>query len=78
MQREYPVTPKLRIVRVRESLEFSALMRQGGNRSRKEKLAYVDEVMQLLELTPLADVGKLVWRLLIHDRQSSATQISAV
>jgi hypothetical protein len=32
-------------------------MRQGNQFSRREKLLYVDEVMQLLELTPLADVS---------------------
>ncbi|KAK4171533.1 ABC-2 type transporter-domain-containing protein [Triangularia setosa] len=40
---------------VRESLEFSALLRQSNNRSDKEKLAYVDHVLELLEMTEYAD-----------------------
>jgi hypothetical protein len=52
-------SPYAKLFRVRECLEFSALMRQGKQYSRAEKLLYVDEVMQLLELTPLADVSGL-------------------
>ncbi|KAK4234448.1 ABC-2 type transporter-domain-containing protein [Achaetomium macrosporum] len=40
---------------VREALEFSALLRQSSNRSDKEKLAYVDHVLDLLEMTAYAD-----------------------
>jgi ABC-type multidrug transport system ATPase subunit len=40
---------------VRESLEFSALLRQPANVSREEKLAYVDEVIGLLEMEEYAD-----------------------
>lgn len=40
---------------VRESLEFSALLRQPASASREEKLAYVDEVMKLLEMEEYAD-----------------------
>jgi len=40
---------------VRECLEFSALMRQDASFSREEKLAYVDEVIDLLELGPIQD-----------------------
>lgn len=40
---------------VREALSFSALLRQPGNVSREEKLAYVDEVIQLLEMEDYAD-----------------------
>jgi ABC-type multidrug transport system ATPase subunit len=40
---------------VREALEFSALLRQSNNRSSKEKLAYVDHVLDLLEMMAYAD-----------------------
>ena len=39
---------------VREALEFSALMRQAG-RSRVEKLAYVDTVLDMLDMRSYAD-----------------------
>jgi hypothetical protein len=35
---------------VREALEFSALLRQPASVSKEEKLAYVDEVINLLEM----------------------------
>lgn len=35
---------------VREALEFSALLRQPHSVPRKEKLAYVDEVINVLEM----------------------------
>lgn len=40
---------------VREALEFSALLRQDARLSRSEKLAYVDVVLDVLDLSPLAD-----------------------
>lgn len=40
---------------VREALEFSALLRQPPNYSREEKLAYVDHVIQLLDMEQYAD-----------------------
>ena len=40
---------------VRESLEFSALLRQPASVSREEKLAYVDEVIRLLEMEEYAN-----------------------
>jgi ATP-binding cassette subfamily G (WHITE) protein 2 (PDR) len=40
---------------VRESLNFSALLRQPAHVSRKEKLAYVDEVIKLLDMEDYAD-----------------------
>lgn len=40
---------------VREALEFSALLRQSRDTPRAEKLAYVDTIIDLLELQPLAD-----------------------
>lgn len=38
---------------VREALEFSALLRQSRDVSREEKLAYVDTIIDLLELRDL-------------------------
>ncbi|KAE8322760.1 ABC-2 type transporter-domain-containing protein [Aspergillus sergii] len=45
---------------VREALEFSALLRQPHNTSEKEKLEYVDVIIDLLELGDIADtlIGK--------------------
>ncbi|EAU31010.1 ABC transporter CDR4 [Aspergillus terreus NIH2624] len=40
---------------VREALNFSALLRQPGHLSRQEKLAYVDEVIKLLDMQEYAD-----------------------
>lgn len=40
---------------VREALEFSALLRQPRSLSDKEKLAYVDVIIELLELHDLED-----------------------
>ncbi|KIY50620.1 ABC transporter Cdr4 [Fistulina hepatica ATCC 64428] len=40
---------------VREALAFSALLRQPKNVPRAEKLAYVDEVIRLLEMEPYAE-----------------------
>ncbi|KAJ5988667.1 ABC multidrug transporter atrF [Penicillium waksmanii] len=40
---------------VRESLEFSALLRQASDVPREEKLKYVDTIIDLLELHDLAD-----------------------
>ncbi|PGH26822.1 hypothetical protein AJ80_01401 [Polytolypa hystricis UAMH7299] len=40
---------------IREAFEFSALLRQGSDIPQKEKLAYVDTVIQTLELTELQD-----------------------
>lgn len=40
---------------VREALEFSALLRQPRNLSDKEKLAYVDVIIELLELHDIED-----------------------
>jgi ABC-type multidrug transport system ATPase subunit len=40
---------------VREALEFSALLRQPRDLARSEKLAYVDTVLQMLEMEPYAD-----------------------
>lgn len=40
---------------VREALNFSALLRQPKTTSVKDKLAYVDEVIKVLEMEPYAD-----------------------
>lgn len=40
---------------VREALEFSALLRQPEHISREEKLAYVDEVVKILEMEAYVD-----------------------
>lgn len=40
---------------IREALEFSALLRQGAHIPRAEKLAYVDEVLKLLDMEEYAD-----------------------
>lgn len=40
---------------VREALEFSALLRQPKHYSRAEKLAYVDHILELLDLTEVQD-----------------------
>ena len=40
----------------REALEFSALLRQDRSIPRAEKLAYVDEIVKLLEAGPYQDV----------------------
>jgi ATP-binding cassette subfamily G (WHITE) protein 2 (SNQ2) len=41
---------------VREAIEFSALLRQEASVPRAEKLAYVDQIIDLLELNDLQDV----------------------
>lgn len=40
---------------VREALQFSALLRQPRSKTRNEKLAYVDDVIQMLEMEAYAD-----------------------
>jgi len=40
---------------IREALEFSALLRQDHTIPRAQKLAYVDEIVKLLELGPYQD-----------------------
>ncbi|CAI6094480.1 unnamed protein product [Clonostachys chloroleuca] len=41
---------------VREAFEFSALLRQSGSTSKKEKLEYVDEILDILQMKDLQDV----------------------
>jgi ABC-type multidrug transport system ATPase subunit/ABC-type multidrug transport system permease subunit len=45
----------LQTTTVREALNFSALLRQPADIPRKEKLAYVDEVIRLLDMEEYAD-----------------------
>ena len=45
----------LQTTTVREALNFSALLRQPSHIPRKEKLAYVDEVIKLLDMEEYAD-----------------------
>lgn len=40
---------------IREALEFSAILRQDRSTSRQEKIAYVDKIIDLLELTEMQD-----------------------
>ncbi|KAF4872164.1 Protein SNQ2 [Colletotrichum siamense] len=56
---------------VREALEFSALLRQSRETSREEKLAYVDTIIDLLELHDLADtlIGKVGNGLSVEQRK---------
>ncbi|KAG6090993.1 ZEB2-regulated ABC transporter 1 [Claviceps sp. LM220 group G6] len=45
----------LQTTTVREALNFSAILRQPAHVSNEEKLAYVDEVIKLLDMTEYAD-----------------------
>ncbi|KAL7928573.1 ABC-2 type transporter domain-containing protein [Trichoderma chlorosporum] len=56
---------------VREALEFSALLRQPASTPRAEKLAYVDEVIKLLDMEEYADavVGVLGEGLNVEQRK---------
>jgi len=47
----------LQTTTVREALTFSAVLRQPASVPRKEKLAYVDEVIKLLDMEEYADVS---------------------
>jgi ABC-type multidrug transport system ATPase subunit len=44
----------LSIATVREALEFSAILRQSSEISRKEKLQYVDYIIDVLEMQDYA------------------------
>ncbi|EFX01574.1 ABC multidrug transporter [Grosmannia clavigera kw1407] len=56
---------------VREALEFSALLRQDRHTPRAEKLAYVDTIINLLELNDLADtlIGRIGNGLSVEQRK---------
>ncbi|KAK9357277.1 ABC-2 type transporter-domain-containing protein [Lipomyces starkeyi] len=56
---------------VREALEFSALLRQGRDVPREEKLKYVDTIIDLLELHDIADtlIGRVGAGLSVEQRK---------
>lgn len=56
---------------VREALEFSALLRQSRETPREEKLAYVDTIINLLELHDIADtlIGEVGAGLSVEQRK---------
>lgn len=59
---------------VREALNFSALLRQPAKVPRKEKLAYVEDVIKLLDMEEYADAvvgvpGEGTTRPLLHRRR---------
>ncbi|KAK2593083.1 hypothetical protein QQS21_009213 [Conoideocrella luteorostrata] len=56
---------------VREALEFSALLRQSRDTPRQDKLAYVDTIIDLLELHDLADtmIGEVGAGLSVEQRK---------
>ena len=56
---------------VREALEFSALLRQSRDTPKEEKLAYVDTIIDLLELHDLADtlIGRVGAGLTVEQRK---------
>lgn len=56
---------------VREALVFSALLRQPAQTPRKEKLAYVEEIISLLEMEPYAEalVGEVGMGLNVEQRK---------
>ncbi|KAJ5151295.1 ABC multidrug transporter atrF [Penicillium canariense] len=56
---------------VRESLEFSALLRQSRDVPREEKLKYVDTIINLLELHDIADtlIGRIGAGLSVEQRK---------
>lgn len=65
---------------VREALEFSALLRQSNETPRKEKLAYVDTIIDLLELHDLADtlIGEVGAGLTVEQRKRVSIGVELV
>ena len=65
---------------VREALEFSALLRQSSDTPRKEKLAYVDTIIDLLELHDLADtlIGEVGAGLSVEQRKRVSIGVELV
>ncbi|KAK0641047.1 ABC-2 type transporter-domain-containing protein [Cercophora newfieldiana] len=65
---------------VREALEFSALLRQSRDTPRHEKLAYVDTIIDLLELHDLADtlVGRVGAGLSVEQRKRLTIAVELV
>lgn len=60
---------------VREALEFSALLRQSRDVPREEKLAYVDTIIDLLELRDLEHtlIGRIGAGLSVEQRKRGET-----
>jgi ATP-binding cassette, subfamily G (WHITE), member 2, SNQ2 len=52
---------------IREAFEFSALLRQPSNISRKDKLAYVDTILGLLDLADMQDA--IIWSLPLEQKK---------
>lgn len=65
---------------VREALQFSAIMRQPGHLSRAEKLAYVEEVVDVLDMHNFADaiVGNAGESLNIEQRKRLTIAVEMV
>lgn len=65
---------------VREALEFSALLRQSSETPREEKLAYVDTIIDLLELHDLADtlIGEVGAGLSVEQRKRVSIGVELV
>lgn len=53
---------------VREAMRFSAYLRQPAHVSKEEKDAYVEEMIELLELQPLGDA--LIFTLSVEGKSS--------
>ncbi|KAF7927775.1 uncharacterized protein EAE98_006157 [Botrytis deweyae] len=63
---------------VREALQFSAIMRQSSKTTKKEKLAYVEEMIELLEMDVYADAVIGVPGLNIEQRKKLTIGIELV
>ncbi|GAA5999769.1 hypothetical protein JCM10207_005901 [Rhodosporidiobolus poonsookiae] len=65
---------------VRESLQFSALLRQPASVPKEEKLAYVEEILVLLEMDKYADavVGRLGEGLNVEERKRLSIAVEMV
>ncbi|BGP36017.1 Multidrug resistance protein [Rhodotorula toruloides] len=65
---------------VREALQFSAILRQPASTPRAEKLAYVEEVLKLLQMDKYADaiVGELSEGLNVEERKRLSIAVEMV
>ncbi|GEM11899.1 ATP-binding cassette, subfamily G (WHITE), member 2, PDR [Rhodotorula toruloides] len=65
---------------VREALQFSAILRQPASTPRAEKLAYVEEVLKLLQMDKYADaiVGELGEGLNVEERKRLSIAVEMV
>ena len=66
-----------RTATIREAIEFSAVLRQERHISRVEKLAYVEEIIDLLELREIADVLMLSLGVEQRKRVTIAVELAA-